>query len=234
MMFWTWVRSVLGVMYSRWQISGVDRPSVSARSTSSSRGVSCSTGGCSACRSRASATRRAIATITDARQERRAGVRGPDRLHDVLERPVLGEVAVGAGLDRLEHRLVVVDGRQHHDPRRRPARLDRARRLGAGAVGQPVVHEDDVERLARRLLGLGDACPRSPTIRDVRLRAEHAGERLRDQAMVVDEQHADRAGSGGAGGRAHVTRCAAVRVGRRHGRLSQARARGQHPGQAGP
>ena len=148
MMFCTWVRSVLGVMNSRSQISGVDRPSVSARSTSSSRGVSGSIGGRSAWRSRASATRRAIVTIT----ERGSSVAPACAARTVATtsstRLVLGEVAVGAGLDRLEHRLVVVDAGEHHDPRRRPAGLDRPGRLDAGPVGQPVVHEHHVERLA--------------------------------------------------------------------------------------
>ena len=118
MMFWTCVRSVFGVMNRRSQISGVESPSVSARRTSSSRGVSGSTGGRSAWRSRASATRRAIAMIT----ERGSSVAPAWAARTVATTssigPVLGQVAVGAGLDRLEDRLVVVDRGQHDDARR--------------------------------------------------------------------------------------------------------------------
>ena len=104
MMFWTWVRSVLGVMNSRSQISGRGRgPSVSARRTSSSRGVSVSTGvplglAVAGLGDPAGDRRR---SPTAAGGSRRRARRGPRRDH-VLERPVLGQVAVGAGLDGLE------------------------------------------------------------------------------------------------------------------------------------
>ena len=112
-------------------------------------------------------------------QQRLAGVGAADRGDDVVDRAVLGQVAVGAGLDRLEHGLVVLDRRQHHDPGARPARLDRPRRLGAGAVRQAVVHQDDVHPLARELLGLGDArrrCrrPRCPARRRAGERASRS------------------------------------------------------------
>ena len=191
MMFWTWVRSVFGAMNSRSQISGVDSPSVSARRTSSSRGVSGSIGRRSSPRS--SAVGDAPGDLEDdrPRQERLAGVRGPDGLDDVVGGPVLREVAVGAGLDRLEDRLVVREGRQHHDPRGRPAGLDRARRLGAGAVGQAVVHQDDVDAFAGHRLRVGDAAGDADDL-DVRFAGEHRRQCLREEPVVLDEQHTDR------------------------------------------
>ena len=51
-------------------------------------------------------------------QQRLAVVGVADGGHDVVDRAVLGQVAVGAGLDRVEHGLVVLDRGQHHHPGR--------------------------------------------------------------------------------------------------------------------
>ena len=172
MMFWTCVRSVFGA--DEQPLADVGRREALGERlrTCSSRGVSGSIGWRSADRSRAAATRWAMPRITERGQERLPGVRAlRTGRHDVLDGAVLGQVAVGAGLDRLEDRLVVVDGGQHHDPRARPAGLDRAGRLGAGAVRQAVVHQDDVHPLARELLGLGDGGG-DPDDLDIRLRGE--------------------------------------------------------------
>ena len=118
MMFCTWVRSVFGAMNSRSQISGVERPSVSARRTSSSRGVSGSI-----CRRSAGSIASRDHALGDAHDHGVGSSVSPafawrTALDDVLDGPVLGQIAVGAGLDRLEHRLVVLDGGEHHDPAR--------------------------------------------------------------------------------------------------------------------
>ena len=190
MMFWTWVRSVFGAMNSCSQISGVDRPSVSARRTSSSRGVSGSTIRRSSPRSRAAATRRAISTITERGRSVSPACAARTACDDVLGGPILGQVAVGAGLDRLEDGLVVGQGRDHDDPGGRPAGLDRARRLGAGAVGQAVVHEDDVEPLAGHRLGVGDGAGDADDL-DVGLPSEHRGQGVGQQLVVLDEEDPD-------------------------------------------
>ena len=57
-------------------------------------------------------------------------------MDDVHAGSILGEVTVRACLDGVEHRLVVRDGGEHHNLGVRPAALDLARRLGAGAIRQ--------------------------------------------------------------------------------------------------
>ena len=86
-----------------------------------------------------------------------ARVRCANRVHDLIDRAILGQVAVRAGLDRLEHSLVVVESREHHHASRRPARLDRPGRLRARAVRQAVVHQHDVHAVAGHGLCLRDA-----------------------------------------------------------------------------
>ncbi len=157
MMFCTWVRSVFGVIASR--CADVGRAQAldegpqdlelarGQRLDGRSLGLSFARLG------------HALGDRDDdvARQQRRAGVGRPDRRDDLVDRLVLGQVAVGAGLDRFEDRLVVVDRRQHDHPRGRPAGLDRPRRVRARAVGQQEVHQDDVDGLARGVPGLGHA-----------------------------------------------------------------------------
>ena len=208
MMFCTWVRSVLGVMNSRSQISGV-REALGQRAQhlqlARRQRLDRAAGrpGGRAPRRRAARSPRSRtrgSSVAPAFAARTVA-------HDVLDRPVLGEVAVGAGLDRLEDRLVVVDRREHHDPAGGPARLDRRaspRRRSRRAGGSPSAPR----RPARAPAIL--ASPRScafPTISMSGSCAEDAGERPEDQAVVVDQQHADRArGRRARGGRSCAAR----------------------------
>jgi hypothetical protein len=123
-------------------------------------------------------------------QHRGTVPRGPDGADDLLDGPVRGEVAVGPGPDRVVDRLVVLDGGQDHDPRSRPAGLDRPCGVRARPVTEAVVDEGHVHGLAGVGDGLGDRrC--EPDDPDVRLVVEQARQRLEDQAVTVDEEHAD-------------------------------------------
>ena len=68
-------------------------------------------------------------------QKRLPGISGPHCVDYLVDCPVLGEVAVRAGLDRFEHRLVVREGGQHHYPGSGPAGLDCTSGFGPGSVG---------------------------------------------------------------------------------------------------
>ena len=112
---------------------------------------------------------------------------------DVLDRLVLGQVAVGACLDELEHGLIVVDRGQHHDPGSRPAGLDGARGLHARAVGKSV--DPSARRPAapprQHRRGLGRGRRGCPTIFHVRLHAEpRATSESRSSTVVVHQEDA--------------------------------------------
>ena len=196
MMFWTWVRRVLREMNSFVaDVRGGHALGQRLQDLQLARGEGLDGGPFGLA---IPGARDALGDAEDhrARQQRLARAGAAHRGDHVVDRAVLGQVAVGAGLDRLEHRLVVLHGREHHDPRAGPARLDRPGRVGAGAVRQPVVHEDDVHPLLGEVLGIGDAGP-DPHDLDVRLRGEQACQGIGQELMVVDEQDPDRPSVGG-------------------------------------
>ena len=67
-----------------------------------------------------------------------------DRLHEVVGIPGLGDVALGADLDRARGEDRVVVHAEHDDPRRSVARQDAARQLKAGHGRQIDVDDADV------------------------------------------------------------------------------------------
>ena len=164
MMFWTCVRSVFARDEQRLADLGRRQALGQGLEDLSSRAVSGSMGGRSGYRSRRARRRAGRCPMITERGRRVSPAQALRTVgDDVVDRAVLGQVAIGAGLDRFEHGLVVLHRGEHHDPGARPARLDRPRRLGAGAVGQAVVHEDDVHPLAQRAAWPRRRVPAMPT-----------------------------------------------------------------------
>jgi len=130
------------------------------------------------------------------RQEGLTGICRANGVDDVFCRPILREIAVCAGLDRLEDRLVVGQRGDHDDARGRPAGLDRTGGLGAGAVREAVVHQDHVEPFAGHQLGVGDG-PGDPHHFHVRLAGEHRRERVGEKLVVLHEEDSNPFGFGG-------------------------------------
>ena len=191
-MFWTWVRSVFGAIASSSQISRRRPPGAQqAQDLELARGQRLELRIPSAPSSCAIRTRSAILAMTAGGSSVSPAWADRTAAHDLVGRGGLRQEAIGAGLDRVEHGLVVVVRGQHDHRGLRPASLDRPGHLGAGPVRQGVVHEHDVDRLAqagprlgRRVGGADD--------RDPRLGREEPAERLGQRPVVVDEQDPDR------------------------------------------
>ena len=109
--------------------------------------------------------------------------------HDLDVVEGLGEVVVGAALDRLERRLHGGVAGHHDDLDLRPAVLHRVEELEPGELGHLDVEEGDVEVLGGQLLGG----------RDGRVEPHHVVPLLLEQGLqgpqqgrlVVHDQHAD-------------------------------------------
>ncbi len=113
---------------------------------------------------------------------------GADRAFDLFCARVLGEIAVRAGLQRREERVVVGVGGEHEHVRFGQGRANRPCRLGAVQLGHAEVHEDDVgAQLAGELDGFDAVGGRADDLDVVGEPDEH-GESLADGALVVGDQ----------------------------------------------
>ena len=141
---WRCTRSVAGAMPTRRAASSVVPDARTASSTTRSRGVS-----------RSSAARRPAPPAGWPRRSRRisgaeqhlAAVGPLDDGEDLVHAGALGQDPVGARGDRLVEDVRLGVAGEQEEPRPGPLPLDEAQHVGAAAVGQRVVDEDDVGRL---------------------------------------------------------------------------------------
>ena len=131
----------------------------------------------------------------DGRRRRDRGLAAPDALEhgpQLRRLEVLEQVALGAGLDRLEEVVLVLGDGQDDDGDLRPGGLDARRRGKPGTARHPDVHEHeiglDVRRQRDRLvLAAGEPdhlmAPGTDERRDT----------VAEQGMVVDDQDPHRA-----------------------------------------
>ena len=139
-----WVFTVPSPRNSRPAISAFDSPPASSRRTSSSRSVSSASR-----RSSPGGAGRAGELLDQparhrGRQQRLAGGHDADCVDELLGRRVLQEEAAGAGAQRLEDVVVLLEGRQDQHPRARRARPRPAGRLEPAAARHLDVHQHHV------------------------------------------------------------------------------------------
>ena len=78
------------------------------------------------------------------REQAQQQAREPDRGRDVHRRGVLAQVRGGTRLEGAEAILQAVEGAEHHQPRARILGAQTCAELGAAAVGQTQIQQDDV------------------------------------------------------------------------------------------
>ena len=124
-----------------------------------------------------------------------AGVRGADRLGDLLGLGVLEHVARGAGLEGRRDLLLLDEARHRDDLRLGELGLDPADRGHAVHVRHEEVHEHDIRGQAA---GHGHALGAVGGLAhdlDVGQEVEEGAEAHADDGVVVDEEHADARGT---------------------------------------
>ena len=110
-MFETWLRTVFVLSVKCAAMRAFDQPWAMRSSSSRSRAVRSGNGS-----GRRGAETNAIDPLRDRRPEHRlAAIDGLDRAHDLVGACALEQVAARAGAHRGEHRLVVLQHRQHED-----------------------------------------------------------------------------------------------------------------------
>ena len=188
-----WVLTVAALTTSAAAISVLERPAAISLRTSTSRVVS-SSGSVAFCRGGVEDGR--DEALLDGRVEVGVSVGdGADRAFDLFGARVFGEVAVRAGLQGGEERVVVGVGGEHEHVRVGQRGADRACRLGAVHLGHAQVHEHDVgAQLAGEVDGF-DAVRGGADDLDVVGEPDEHRESLADGALVVGDDDADHAGT---------------------------------------
>src|SRR5262245_13911202 len=111
-----------------------------------------------------------------------------DDRDEVVGTDVLEDERGGAGLDRVEERVLVLADREDDDPRRGQLALDPLGRLDSARSRQREVHEDDVGRgLERPVDGRSAGVGLADHV-EVGLAAQDVGDADAEQRMVVDDQ----------------------------------------------
>ena len=149
-----------------------------------------------------SARRHGVELVEELRRHRRrdqalALDHGADGLGHLLDRDLLEQVAVGAGLDRLVEVVLLVADREHEDLGGGHEVADLTGRLDAVDLGHADVHEHDV---GGQLLGLGHGLLAVLGLGDdldAVLGAEHDVEAAAEQRLVVGDEDADDLGRSG-------------------------------------
>ncbi len=118
----------------------------------------------------------------------------PNGTDDVTDLTVLGQVAIGVRSGRLEEAPIAVHRGEHDDPGVWPECLHQPRAVGAGPIGEQVVHEHDVGVGTERTGDVADGGGGADDD-DVAFAVEGAGKRLGHELMVVDQGYPDHHGT---------------------------------------
>src|SRR5690606_12771475 len=151
-----------------------------------------------------------VAHVLQARQQalgdrrlhqRAAAGHRTDGAHQLLQRHVLEQVALGPGLEPGQHQLVVVEGGEDDRGRQRPGLRQRLQRLEARHRRHAHVHQHDVGSDLRDHLHRLSAVNGLGHHFDPAIKREQGADALAYQGLVIDQAHADGApGIAGTGG----------------------------------